>query len=298
MRILAQILVLLTAYGALVLWLPEATMSPGDLIEGHEQIADDCMDCHSPFRGTPSENCIACHQLDAIGLRTTAGALLAPGDEHPAFHQALIEPACVSCHSDHLGTGRPGADTRFSHELLREDLLAACGDCHGEKTPQDALHRASPAACGSCHGFEAWAPARFEHATLPADLRAACVTCHAEVRPGDDLHRQAGDDCGSCHGEQLWIPATFEHENYFRFDRHHPASPCQSCHPSTLDRYTCYECHEHSARSIAREHREEGIPDFEDCLACHRSGNEHEAERRMQGLRGYRSHEDSDDSDD
>ncbi len=284
-------IVLLAAYGTLVIWLPEVTVSPGDVIVGHEEIANNCTDCHSPFRGTPSENCIACHPLVDIGIRTTEGTSIATAEDSPAFHQALIEPACTQCHSDHVGVGRPGATAVFTHELLRKDILSTCGDCHGERTPKDDLHMAAPTNCGSCHGFEAWTPATFDHAMLPTDQAAGCVTCHGTVRPGDDLHRQAGDDCGSCHGVRAWLPATFEHEKYFRFDRHHPASDCQSCHPDALDRYTCYGCHEHSVQGIAREHREEGIREFEDCVECHRSGDEDEAKRRYRSKSGNRSHD-------
>ncbi len=293
MRNLVQIIVLFTAYGTLVFWLPETTVSPGDLIAGHEKVADDCTGCHSPFRGTPSRNCIACHELEAIGLRTTMGVSIVRAAESSAFHQALTEPACVECHSDHLGVGRPGANVDFTHTLLRNDILSTCGECHSARIPDDDLHRAAPEACGSCHGFEAWTPATFDHATLPTDQRKACESCHEDVRPSDGLHRQAGDDCGSCHGDQSWLPASFEHEKYFRFDRHHPAEDCQSCHPDTLDRYTCYECHEHSVRNVAREHREEGIRDYENCVECHRSGDEDEAKRQFRSSqRGYRHDDD------
>ncbi len=286
MRNLFVMIFLLAAYGALVVWIPEVTVSPGDVIEGHEKIANDCTECHSPFRGTPAAKCIACHELEAIGLATTAGVPVAAAEGEPPFHQALIEPACVRCHSDHRGAERPGASISFTHELVRNDVLSTCASCHGASTPKDDLHRQAGDDCGSCHGFEAWIPATFEHETLPAERQKACVSCHGASTPKDDLHRQAGDDCGSCHGFEAWTPATFEHERHFRFDRHHPASKCQSCHPSTLDQYTCYGCHEHSARGIAREHREEGITEFEDCVECHRSGDEHEAERLFRKRRG------------
>jgi hypothetical protein len=284
-----QLLVLLAAYGGIVLWFPEATVSPGDLVGGHQDIAADCFRCHSVFRGTPQEKCVACHEIAAIGLRLTSGVPIARTEQTPPFHQALLESECIACHSDHLGTGRPGANALFTHEVLRKDVLASCGDCHGDSIPKDDLHRAAPHTCGSCHGFEAWKPATFDHALLASDRQRMCIRCHADVRPSDDLHRQAGDACETCHGTKAWKPATFEHQEYFRFDRNHPGGKCQSCHPETLDRYTCYGCHEHTPRSIAGEHREEGIADFEDCVKCHRSGDEDEAEKRFRGSHQSRS---------
>jgi hypothetical protein len=288
-RVLLAMLALVAAYGALVIWLPEATVSPGDMIAGHEPLASDCFRCHSAFRGTPSQKCVACHALATIGLELTSGAPITSARGRPPFHQALLDASCVACHSDHLGTGRPGANAIFTHELLRQDVVASCGDCHGDRVPQDDIHRSAPETCGTCHGFAAWTPATFDHAVLSAGQRKACVACHLRNRPNDGLHRQAGDDCVACHGTQAWKPATFEHGKYFRFDRHHPGDPCQSCHPDTLERYTCYGCHEHTPPGIAREHREEGITDFADCVRCHRSGDEHEAERGHS--RGGRSRE-------
>jgi hypothetical protein len=46
-----------------------------------------------------------------------------------------------------------------------------------------------------------------------------------------------------------------------------------------FNQYTCYGCHEHSRSNIRGEHREEGIYDYENCVECHRSADEDEAER-------------------
>jgi hypothetical protein len=277
------IVALLAVYGALVVWLPEITVSPGDLIEAHRDIAGDCFACHAPFRGTPPERCMNCHALDKIGITTTAGAPLAPEQGRTRFHQALAEPSCASCHGDHRGPDATKALVAFSHELVAPPARSACIDCHANRTPADDLHRLAAPSCGQCHGTEAWTPAHFDHASLAAGARARCVSCHESARPKDSLHGAAGDDCLSCHGTTAWKPATFDHEKYFRFDRHHPASECRACHPQQFDRYTCYGCHEHAPARIAAEHREEGIAAFEDCVRCHRSGSEHEVERGGRG---------------
>jgi hypothetical protein len=76
------------------------------------------------------------------------------------------------------------------------------------------------------------------------------------------------------------MPATFDHERYFRFDSDH-TTECVTCHvDDDYDRYTCYGCHAHSRSGIREEHIEEGIYDYENCVECHRSGDEDEAERR------------------
>jgi len=90
---------------------------------------------------------------------------------------------------------------------------------------------------------------------------------------------------GSATCRRPGSPATFEHEKYFRFDRHHDTE-CITCHVNNdYGNYTCYGCHEHSRSKIRGEHVEEGIYDYENCVDCHRSGDEDEAERIWQSRR-------------
>ena len=140
----------------------------------------------------------------------------------------------------------------------------------------------------------AWvATTRFGHELLPASMRSNCITCHQ--RPADDLHAGFPENCGECHSSQQWLPATLDHDPWFRFDRHHPAGDCSSCHQqNNWKEYSCYGCHEHSEAGIRREHLEEGIRDFNNCVECHRSGNEHE----IVGRRGERRKHDREEHDD
>ncbi|UCE86326.1 MAG: hypothetical protein JSU66_00845 [Deltaproteobacteria bacterium] len=171
------------------------------------------------------------------------------------------------------------------------------------------LHTAlADPTCGACHAehaatFNRRPPVRFAHTALTASARAACATCH--VAPTDSLHAGVDERCGACHGTGRWTPADYDHDRYFRFDRAHPPD-CGSCHPGgVLERYTCYGCHEHTPQNMAREHREEGIRDFEACVQCHRSGDEHEIEwagarrdREERGRRRARERDHDDDDDD
>jgi hypothetical protein len=48
---------------------------------------------------------------------------------------------------------------------------------------------------------------------------------------------------------------------------------CLVCHPgNNTAGYTCYTCHDQG--EVAREHREEGIGDFGNCIRCHPTGEE------------------------
>ena len=48
-------------------------------------------------------------------------------------------------------------------------------------------------------------------------------------------------------------------------------------------RYTCYGCHEHSLEKIRKEHEEEGIKQFDQCVECHRSGDDDAAKGGERG---------------
>ncbi|MDH5633297.1 MAG: class III cytochrome C family protein [Gammaproteobacteria bacterium] len=323
----------LAAIAVLVMVYPQLMISPGALLEGHADLTGDCFACHTPFLRSAPENCIACHKLDDIGIRTTTGKKIEKKPGQVPFHQRLMESDCVACHSDHQGVKVYRLIHRFSHDLLKESGREQCKACHdkpddtlhqpitmncnachetGKWTPaafdhnryftqsgsrdcldchkpyDDRLHRNSRAACDSCHTTREWVPAKFDHRSyFSATNDRLCSGCHATL--DDRLHRQLRGSCDSCHTIEAWKPATFDHDDYFRFDRHHDTE-CETCHTGhDYSKYTCYGCHEHSPAGVREEHMEEGIRDFSQCTECHRSGDEHEAERIWKQKRGLSS---------
>lgn len=236
----AAALTLVIVLAAAVVW-PDHLVGPGRLIDGHAALAADCFACHNAFAGTPPERCIVCHKVADIGLRTTAGTVIAGEQKNVAFHQGLVTADCIACHSDHRGVQAFKPISRFSHDLVA------------------------------------------------ADTRQQCAACH--TRPGDALHAGIDGTCAQCHSTTAWQPATFDHDRYFRFDREHTTA-CVTCHVDNVySSYTCYGCHEHSRSGIRAEHLEEGIRDWENCVKCHRSGDEHEI---IGGRGGEREHGDDD----
>lgn len=258
---------------------PAALIMPGTLIQGHQDVHNDCLACHAPFKGPSSGKCITCHPTDQIGVVTVSGEAIPKRAEQPVFHQALANHACTDCHTDHAGWEAANATRGFSHSLLPDSLRNACASCHGRQRPDDPLHPRVAENCAFCHSSENWQAVSFAHRHILAGFEKDCHACHQKDKPQDALHRQL-EACYQCHENRAWKPATFAHERYFRFDRNHPAD-CLTCHtnPRNFSAYTCYNCHEHSPAKIAREHREEGIFNFENCANCHRSGDEQEAKR-------------------
>jgi hypothetical protein len=254
-------------------------------VAAHAALATDCFACHAPLRGASAARCVSCHAPTDIGLRTTQGVAIkavagaAASRLKTSFHQQLTEQNCMACHSDHADPKLTRHSRKqFSHALLRVETRGRCESCHA--APGNERHRSLSAGCAQCHKAEAWKPAGFDHAALPAAERARCETCHQA--PSDKLHGQIAGNCGQCHTPKAWKPATFEHDKFFVLDEHHNAS-CATCHDAdNTSKYTCYGCHEHTPANVRSKHSEEGIQNFENCVACHRSAN---GEREGKGSR-------------
>ncbi|WP_245648967.1 cytochrome c3 family protein [Magnetovibrio blakemorei] len=273
----------LVAITVLVFKYAELMVSPGKLIFDHRTSEADCFACHTLFLGASSEKCVACHKVDDIGVMTTKGILLEKKKTAVPFHQKLLLQDCVACHSDHMGVAKFRSFQKFSHGLVETSIREKCVSCH--QMPADQLHRNVSETCSQCHGTDKWKPATFDHKVLDKAELAQCISCHKAKVPSDKLHSQVSGQCGQCHTTEKWKPATFDHNKFFVFDRDHDVK-CEACHTTgDYKKYTCYECHEHSPSKIREEHEEEGIRDFENCVACHRNADEDDAKRAWQSIR-------------
>lgn len=126
--------------------------------------------------------------------------------------------------------------------------------------------------CLSCHIIHGNELLLFQHELLTASISNKCALCHIDSLPDDTLHSSSDHACGNCHSTQTWSGALFEHDQYFGFDSHHP-STCDNCHlvEGDFSRYSCYGgCHGHTEAEISREHLEEGIYNYQNCVQCHR----------------------------
>jgi hypothetical protein len=231
-----------------------------------------------------------------IGLAITLPHLMiSPGQ--PISAHAEIAKDCFACHTPFLGS--TSRKCIVCHQVAEIGIKTTRGEPIGDERKNVAFHqKLIEDDCVACHsdhnGVMAFRPiSRFTHELVAAPMRERCEGCH--TNPGDSLHRGIEDKCSECHSIEAWKPATIDHDEFFRFDRHHPTD-CESCHiDNDYTRYTCYGCHEHSRSNVREEHYEEGIYDYENCVECHRSGDEDEAEwrwRSRQGSGGYRSRDD------
>jgi hypothetical protein len=248
----------------------------------------DCAQCHAGnvYAGTP-QACVACHAQDDR-------------------HGGQFGQDCARCHTPN---GWPGAT--FDHALTPFPLTGAhagagCVQCHAGDvyagTPQvcvachaqDDRHVGQFGQdCAQCHTVNGWPGATFDHALTAFPLTGAhtslaCAQCHASGdfedgpqtcsachgEPGFHVGR-LGTDCAACHSTDAWTPASYDRPHTFPFNHGDGGpSPCRTCHLDTLSAFSCYNCHEHEPSDIAREHREHGIPDLQNCVSCHPTGRE------------------------
>lgn len=215
-------LTLMVGVGAIVLF-PYAAVTPGVLVAGHEARKNDCFACHTVLRGAPRAKCVACHPLDDLGLRTSAGSPLAKDNRRSNLLHRQLKGECSACHTEHKGRSRENAMTKFTHELLNADLRDDCASCHSEK-PADALHGAAATQCSACHTSRSWRPATFEHAKyfrFDREHPARCADCH----PTKGSY--AGYTCYGCHEH---TPAQMAKEH--REEGIANVEACAKCHRS------------------------------------------------------------------
>ena len=203
--------------------------------------------------------------------------MISPGK--PIEAHTELATNCFACHTPFIGS--PPEKCIICHKVEEIGLKTTKGISIAKEKKQVTFHQhLIDEDCIACHsdhkGVQAFRPiGEFSHELLEQPVRNQCDSCHSA--PVDALHQKSKADCGACHSQEHWKPATFEHDDYFRFDRHHDTE-CATCHvDNDLANYTCYGCHEHSRSKIREEHFEEGIFDYENCVECHRSGDEDEA---------------------
>ncbi|MBV6399725.1 MAG: hypothetical protein CNIPEHKO_00002 [Anaerolineales bacterium] len=282
----------------------------GYSLKGHQftaaRKAFTCADCHADdISNFDLQTCDTCHrQIDSAFTDT---------------HAASWGGDCLSCHDGVDTYGNDFDHNQLAFPLEGGHANISCYDCHAnartiadlQAASQDcaACHQADDvhagtfgADCGSCHTPSDWKDATFDHSRSDFPLTgahqqvecekchvndqfagtpSACVACHADPVFHLGLF---GTDCAACHTTTAWKPATFNEQHSFPLDHGEGgAVSCATCHPSAFTTYTCYGCHEHNESEIRSKHIEEGISDFQNCMECHPTGQEHEGGERKEG---------------
>ena len=202
--------------------------------------------------------------------------MIAPG-KLIASHKQL-ETDCFACHAPLSGVASERCVT--CHKTADIGRLLTTGQAIAKPRTSTPFHQElNSQDCVACHSDHAGVTrlmqqGHFNHALLQKATSEQCQNCHKP--PVDSLHQQISGQCSQCHTQEKWRSTTFDHTKYFSLEGDHNTR-CVTCHVrNDYSRYTCYGCHEHSPASIRRKHVEEGIRNFDNCVQCHRSGNEHD----------------------
>ena len=265
--------------------------SDGDitLAEPHTNIRPDanCLECHRlgpKHTQVKVQDCKVCHSIDkwkpAKGGHDTVKNINNCTDCHTlTLKHFRTAENCAECH-----TAEKWKPAKFDHAKYGKG--SDCRACH--KLP--VKHVKSDANCSECHSSNKWKPATFDHKKLSQG--SDCIVCHKLPKK----HFKTTANCSECHTTDKWKPSTFVHRFPMQHETKRKKNSCETCHPLSLDEYDCYTgCHEHSVRNVAREHREEGIREYSDCMKCHPTGREHE--RRGEYRKERKHHDDHDDDD-
>lgn len=257
-----------------------------------------CSQCHtgartiSDLQNTP-QSCFNCHEaddahqgrfgLDCAQCHAPTGWEEAAFDHSLAAFQLTGAHLQVECESCHLGG-------------VFQGTAQDCYSCHAEDDPHQGQFGQD---CAQCHTPDSWEGATFDHSLAAfqltgAHLQVACESCHLEntfqgtpqecsaCHSDPTYHLGLFDrDCTACHNTNAWLPALYDRAHTFPFNHGESGvNACRTCHPDSLPAYDCYACHEHNPGEVEREHREEGISNFQDCTRCHPTGREEESEGR------------------
>ncbi len=209
--------------------------------------------------------------------------MVAPGPLIPAH--ANLETNCFACHA--LLRGASSDRCSSCHKIADIGLRTTAGVAVPHRTSISPFHQSLTSqncmACHTDHGTPALTPRgrpAFSHALLNAGMRENCTACH--TAPTTREHNGLTGQCARCHSQDRWKPAAFDHARFFLLDRDHNA-PCATCHTTNDHRqYTCYGCHEHTEANIRAKHIREGIPNFTNCVSCHKSAHGEGREDRSQ----------------
>ena len=191
----------------------ERLVMPGDLIQGHKKLEDECEKCHLNFTKTAqTELCRDCHEEVDQDVIKKLG-----------FHgdSVIRDRACTDCHTDH--EGRNAVIILFEAETFKHS-----------QTDFELKGKHKTINCDSCHEAEK----KYREAS------DVCYDCHKEDDPHDEL---LGKECEDCHTEDKWHKTEFDHdETDFPLEHEHKDVSCESCHPANVSKeisIKCIACH-------------------------------------------------------
>lgn len=280
----------------------EKALMPGEVIEGHAKVEQDCAQCHKRFdKAAQPGLCQDCHKDIGSDVRTRT-----------RLHGRLEDNACSRCHTEHKGRRASIVSLdkkKFDHDRTDFKLSGAhreigtkceschkpkvrfrdtpklCNDCH-RKTDQEKGHKGHLGSkCESCHNDRNWKEAKFDHEKTKFPLvggkhaEVKCKDCHADLTyqrtplTCNGCHRKIDDEkghkgrygtkCESCHNDKGWKEIIFNHD-----------TDTQYALKGKHRQAKCNACHLPEKGPLYQKAR---LPDK--CIACHRKDDQDKGHR-------------------
>lgn len=232
-----------------------------------------CRGCHTDHRGVSASLTVVDpetfpHELTRYSLRgherTAKGTRFVCADCHPRDLAHFDQATCAECHTS-IDTGFM---TKHEAAFGMECLLCHTGNRDGadfdhNKLPFKLVGKHAKVKCEQCHFNRG-------SAQSPQATPQDCFSCHAK----DDKHKGAyGQKCEQCHSANGWPDATFDHKVFpLNHGSERQKSTCQTCHPTNVNTYTCYGCHEHTPARVRSDHEGQSLAKLANCIRCHAGG--------------------------
>jgi hypothetical protein len=219
----------------------------------HELMANFSLAQHGlNFDGVPM-TCEGCHGKESFTKDTLDCISCHVNEDHEymAAHIDLYGSTCVPCHD--------GRDTMANYQ-------------HEDDYPLDGEHQNTD--CLVCHTNQIYAGTTRE-----------CAGCHEEP----EIHLGIfGLKCERCHVAMAWLPAQLTVHTFLvdhGIEEQTENMTCETCHVDSYTIYPCYSCHE--PQEMEDYHAEIDIEAFENCVDCHPTGREDEADAFMKTDSGF-----------
>jgi len=235
-----------------------------------------CTECHREHQGVQGDltKKFLHSAIDQNNQKNCSSCHIIPADKK----HNQISTACHSCHNV-----QEWQNASFKHPLANSNCL----ECH--KAPvapvgkKQMMHTDAHNNCAKCHNIKNWNQTNFIH----PDKDSKCFDCHNLPSKSKFKHSSSDKNCNKCHTIESWkaTMAKVDHDKYFKLKKRHNVS-CSKCHTGeNYQSYSCYGCHAHSKRGVAREHSRLKIENLEKCTDCHRSSSEKDAWKRYRLLK-------------
>jgi hypothetical protein len=297
-----------------------AESEPIDGYSSHADFEQECGHCHAPLHCVTDTRCQDCH-MEIAEQRLTATGLHShfPGVEqcqichveHQGRDASITEFAFQNIDHEMLS-----GFSLAKHGLDYEGVPMNCTSCHSQKSyAKETLDCLTchvnenhdymvehleryPIDCVPCHdGADRMTD--YQH-NLDYPLEGAhsnvdCLACHIDKvyagTPSEcaDCHEEPeihvgifGLKCERCHVTAAWLPAQLTAHTFLvdhGVDNASSDMNCETCHIDTYTEYPCYSCHDR--QEMEDYHNEIEITANENCVDCHPTGREDEADAFM-----------------